>query len=270
MPLLASLDILSDYGRLKGSELGQYSLQNALALAKGSLPITVLLQEPCNLADTEPFETMVYGDPSAEKGSVKNRGSLTLQDIDYYTECASNADHDLRDICVLDLNALLSPGVQSRSTDCKRDSDRQSAHLTTWRMIKAETPKVLLVLTTKAGDSKIPGLRRLGCSLRSAGSMEKFNIRGRECLVIYGFHPSVYLRKDYVSKRGWSQADVLLAGDVLHFCFDQAFAYLEGHEVVPMHGEMLERWEELTERKQISKQTSKEDSLEEALERLLI
>jgi hypothetical protein len=270
MRLPASLNLLSDYGRLKAPELGEYSLENALALASGSLSITVLLQEPCNLADEVPYAKMVYGDQSAKERSSKYCGSLTLQDIDYYTECASIADHDLRDICVLDLNALLSPGVQSKSPKSKRDSDRRLAQSTTWKMIEAEPPKVLLVLTTRAGRSDIVGLRQLRCSLRSAGTMKKIHIQGHECLVIRGFHPSVYLREDYLSERGWSQADVLLAHDVLHFCFGQAFAYLQGEKVSPMDGEMLRRWKELTEPEQHLKEIPGLGSLEEAVERLAI
>lgn len=270
MRLAASLNLLSDYGRLKAQELGEYSLENALALASGSLPIVVLLQEPCNLADRLPFAKMVYGDPSAKKWSFKYRGSLTLQDIESYTEYASDTDHDLRDICVLDLNALLSPDVQSRSPKYKRDSDRRLAHLTTWKMIETEPPKVLLVLTTRAGHSDIPELRRLRCSLRSAGSMEMMDIRGHECLVIYGFHPSVYLRKDYVSQRGWPQGDVSLAHEVLQFCFDQAFAYLQGEDATPMNGDMLKRWKELTEPKQRIRKMPEVGLIEEALESLTI
>lgn len=270
MRLPTSLDILSDYGHLKAPELGTYSLENALALASGSLPITVLLQEPCNLADEVPFAKMVYGDSSAKQRSSKYRGSPTLQDVDYYTECASDEEHDLRDICVLDLNALLSPGVQSRSLKSKRDSDRRLAQSTTWNMIEAAPPKVLLVLTTRAGRSDIAGLRQLRCSLRSAGTMKKIHIQGHECLVIRGFHPSVYLREDYLSERGWSQTDVSLAHDVLRFCFRQAFAYLQGEEVSPMDDEMLRRWKELTEPEQHLKEMPGLGSLEEVFEKLAI
>jgi hypothetical protein len=100
--------------------------------------------------------------------------------------------------------------------------------------------------------------------------METIDIRGHECLVIRGFHPSVYLRKDYVSKRGWSPLDVLLAHDVLRFYFEQAFAYLQGEEVIPMDGEMLRRWKELTEPEQCYRPMPGVGSLEEALESLSI
>jgi len=151
MPLPNPLDILREYGLLKSEELGEHSLDNALDLASGSLPIVALLQEPCNLADTAPFETMVYGDRSARKSSSEYYGSPTLQEIEYHLESVSIAEYHLRDICVFDLNPLLSPVVQSRSPTDKQASNRQLAQSTTWKMIEAEPPKVLLVLTTRAG-----------------------------------------------------------------------------------------------------------------------
>ena len=270
MPLSKPLDILRDYGLLKAKELGEHSLDNALDLASGSLPIVALLQEPCNLADTVPFDTLVYGDRSARKGSPEYHGSPTPQEIEYHVKSVPIAEYDLRDICIFDLNPLLSSNVQSRLPTQKKASGLRLAQSTTWKMIKAEPPTVLLVLTTRAGRSDIPGLRRFRCSLRSAGTMKKIDICGHECLVIYGFHPSVYLRKDYVFKEGWSQNDVSLAHDVLRFCFEQAFAYMEGCEVEALNGEMLRRWERLTQRKQFSKDVSGVESCAEAFENLKI
>ncbi|KAM0704830.1 hypothetical protein Q7P35_007616 [Cladosporium inversicolor] len=208
MPPPTSLDLLSDFVQLMADDLEDYSLENALALASGSLPMIVLLQEPRNLADTRPFQKMVHGDRHARKGSARHRGSPTLQEINKHTLRVSNSEHDLHDIRVFELNPLPSPNVLSGYSKRQRANDRRLAQSTAWKMIKAEPPKVMLVLTTAAGRSDVPGMRQIQCSLKTAGSMEKINIRGHECLVIYGFHPSVYLRDDYVSKRGWSGADV--------------------------------------------------------------
>lgn len=256
MPPPTPLDLLSDFGQLMADDLDDYSLENAVALASGSLPMIVLLQEPCNLADTLPFDKLVHGDRCARKGSARHRGSPTLQEINNHTLRVSNAEHDLHDIRIFELNPLLSPGVLLGVSKCKRANDRWLAQSTTWKMIKAEPPKVMLVLTTGAGRSDVPGMRQFQCSLKTAGSIEKINIRGQECLVIYGFHPSVYLRDDYVLKRGWSRADVSLAKGVLRFCFRQAFACRQDREAVPMNGEMLRRWEELTEPRQFIREMS--------------
>lgn len=269
MRLLNPLDILEDYGYLK-ARLGEHSLDNALHLTSGSLPIVALLEEPCNLADTAPFQTMVYGDQNAKKRSPEFYGSPTLQKVEYHVECVSDAEYSLQNICIFDLNFLLSKDVQSRSPTHLPDEDRRLAQSTTWQMIQSERPKVLLVLTTRAGYSDISEIRQFQCSLKSAGSTKKIDICGHECLVIYGFHPSVYLRKDYVRKRGWSQADVLLAHDVLRFCFEQAFDYLQGREVSSLNGGMLRRWGKLTQRKQLSKDMTELDSFAGAFESLTI
>lgn len=144
------------------------------------------------------------------------------------------------------------------------------AQSTTWEMINAEPPKVMLGLTTGASRSRVRELRQFECRLRTAGKMEKINIRGHECLVVYGFHPSVYLRNHYVSKRGWTPKDVVLAKNVLRHCFKQAFACLQDREVLPMKVEMLRRLQELTGPTRLFGESVGVGSFEEALENLTI
>ena len=71
-------------------------------------------------------------------------------------------------------------------------------------------------------------------------------------------------------KRVWSQANVSLAHDALRFCFEQACDYLQGQEVGPLNGEMLRRWEKLTQRKQLSKDITGVGSFAGAFEKLTI
>jgi len=272
MPPPTALDLLSDYTHHKADDLdlGKYSLKNALALASGSLPLVVLLQEPCNTADTLPYAKLVYGDRRAREGSSKHRGSPTLQEVDRHVRRASDSEHDLQDVRVYELNPLLSPNVLCGLPKREQADERRLAQSTTWKMIKAEPPKVILVLTTGAGRSDVRGMRQFQSSLDSAGSMETVDIRGEECLVIYGFHPSVYLRDDYVSKRGWSPRDVARARGVLRFCFEQAFAHLEGQDVTLMSGKMREYWEKVLEPKKLFRKRSGMGSLEAALGSLTI
>jgi hypothetical protein len=84
MSKLTYLEILRDHS--KNLDLGEYSLSNAKALAKGTLPIVVLMQEPCNQADRVPYQKMVYSDPDAEAWTHAYKGSAALQEIEYLTE----------------------------------------------------------------------------------------------------------------------------------------------------------------------------------------
>jgi hypothetical protein len=241
MSKLTYLEILRDYS--KNLDLGEYSLSNAKALAKGTLPVVVLMQEPCNQADRVPYQKMVYCDPDAEKWTHAYKGSAALQEIEYLTENESREEYDLCDLHVFDINTLLSQNIQSGSKN--RDRDLREAHRTCWKMIKAKQPKVILVLTTHAGRSKNSGLRQLNSSLKSAGSTSKVNIDGHESLVVHGFHPSVYLRKDYVSEKKWSPQHVNTAQDVLRFCVTQALAFLEDGCNVLEEDDLFKSWRKL-------------------------
>jgi hypothetical protein len=238
MPKSTYLEILRAYST--NLELGEYSLSNAEALARGTLPIVVLMQEPCNLADSVPYNTMVYGDRNARKVSSKFKGSPALLEVEYLTELASYANYDLRDIHVFDINTLLSPKLQSESSEL--ESDLRAAHSACWEMLKALKPKVILVLTTHANRSSVTGLQQLSSSLKKAGTTKTIEIKGREVRVIHGFHPSVYLRKDYASRQKWLPEDRELAHNVVRFCFNQAFEEWYNHSV---DDTLLCRWRKL-------------------------
>jgi hypothetical protein len=241
MSTLTYLEILRDHS--KTLDLGKYSLSNAKALAKGTLPLIVLMQEPCNQADRVPYGKMVYGDPDAEKWTHAYKGSAALQEIEDLTKDASCEEYGLHDLHVFDLNTLLSQNIQSESHDL--NYDLREAHKTCWEMIIAEKPKVILVLTTRAGGSKNSGLRHFKSSLKIAGSTSTNNIEGHEIRVIHGFHPSMYLRDDYVSENNWSPQEVNTARDVLHFCVAQALAFLEDDCNVLVNDDLFKRWRKL-------------------------
>jgi hypothetical protein len=247
MPELTYLDILEDYGTNPSNQvnqlLGEYSLSNAIALAEGTLPFVVLLQEPCNQADRVPYDAMVYGDPDAEEWTQAYKGSATLQEIECLAKEESCGRYDLHDLHVFDINTLLSLKIQSQSHNLNHDL--REAHKTCWRMIKAKKPKVVLVLTTHAGVSKTSTLRQLGSSLKTAGSTSTINIEGHEVRVIHGFHPSVYLRDGYMSEKKWSQQDADLAREVLSFCVAQAFVCLKDERGVLVDGTLFKEWRNL-------------------------
>jgi hypothetical protein len=241
MSTLTYLEILRAYSA--SLDLGKHSLSNAETLAEGTLPLIVLMQEPCNQADRVPYDAMVYGDPDAENWTHAYKDSAALQEIECLTGVESCEEYDLRDLHVFDLNTLSSPRIQSKSHNL--NGDIREAHKTCWKMIKAKKPKVILVLTTRAGGSKNSGLRQLKSSLSIAGSTSTINIEGHEIRVIHGFHPSMYLRDDYVSENNWSPQEVNTARDVLHFCVAQALAFLEDDCNVLVNDDLFKRWRKL-------------------------
>jgi hypothetical protein len=268
--MATSLDILQTYGDTQ--DLYDHTLTNALALADGTLPLVVLMQEPCNLADDVPYDIMVYGDEAAGEWSARRVGCPALQEIEWLAETASKGQYGLRDLHIFDLNTLLSQDLQADSQDLH--NDLRQAHLTCWAMIQAEKPKVILVLTTSAKDSSVPKMTLFGSSLRKAGKTKTIEIwdngRKHTTLVVYGFHPSVYLREDYVSNNRWSAAEVDSANNVLRLCFEYAFAFLENrHDEQEMEA-LLGDWRQHMTTRQQAKQQARQQlyAVEESLARL--
>jgi hypothetical protein len=72
---------------------------------------------------------------------------------------------------------------------------------------------------------------KFGSSLQKAGKTKMIEIwdNGKKhiTLGVYGFHPSVYLREDYVSNNRRSAAEVDSANNVPRLCFEYTFAFLE-------------------------------------------
>jgi hypothetical protein len=65
----------------------------------------------------------------------------------------------------------------------------------------------------------------------AAGHVRVISLRNHEALVIKGFHPSTYLRADYVEGRRMTEKEQKLRIDMFGFCFDIAFRALEGRSV---------------------------------------
>lgn len=239
------MDILRVHGEQK--ELYEYSLENALALAKGNLSLVVVLQEPRNTADVVPYDVMVYGDASVSNWGPERVGSATLQEIDSLAEDSSKGRYGLRDVSIFDLNTLLPKDLQEESDNV--EADLVEAQGVFWDMVLAKQPDAILVLTATARSSKHKQVKCLGSSLRKAGSTRPFILHtgnGRhESLIIYGFHPNAYLREDYVAGSNWLPEDVSLANEVLRVCFAKAFEASCGLPRDSIHdNEVLNQWRE--------------------------
>jgi len=204
------LDILDNFSTRIGKK--DNSLLNAIKLAQGSLPLAVVMQEPCNVADTKPYEDMIDGCPA-------------LQEVERLAMEASKCQYSLEDLSVFDLNTLHSPRIKDNSKDL--ESDLLAAHQTFWKMIQAKAPKVILVLTCEARSSKDENVKLLWSSLESAGTQDFISILNDSATtVIRAFHPSVYLRDDYTSSQNWSSEKIRTAKEVLLYCFQMAFCCL--------------------------------------------
>lgn len=241
--MASHLKILERHGTTR--QLYEHSLENAKHLASGHLPLVVVMQEPCDLADTVPYDNMVYGDDSADMWTIERVGCPALQEVERLAEDASDRRYCLEDFSLFDINTLLSPNMQDDSEDLA--AELLAAHQTFWNMIKAKAPKVILVLTCIAGRSQHKPVTLLSSSLKSAGSIRRISLWSNSipnsAVVIQGFHPSVYLRDDYSTDQGWSHEEVFLANRVLRYCFQKAFDGLSDEASFDFEdGEVLQAW----------------------------
>lgn len=244
------LEILRQHGET--IDLDEYSMSNAIRLAEGALPIVVVMQEPCNLADDEPYEVMMYGDSSSGEWSQRRIGCPALQEVEILVETLSGGRYDLDDISLFDLNTLLSQDIQRKMAPEDLEAALAAAHHTFWRMVLAKSPDVIDVLTCAAGGSEKNCVRLLWSSLKEAGSMQEITLhngRGsRKATVLRGFHPSTYLRDDYVEEGSWSSEKTRAASKVIRLCFAKAFTVLDNESAADNDDErkVIELWKAYT------------------------
>ena len=210
---------------IEWSALGN-PFNNACKLAEGWLSLVVVLLEPCDLGEDVSYDVMLWGDVDAEEGTPAYFGSPTLREIDAYVRFASDDKYGLEDISVFDMNTLLSQRRQRCSGS--PEEEKEKAHDVFWDMIIKKKPDVILVLQCDAGSSRNRRVRWFWSSEKAAGTMDIINLEGHETLVVRGFHPSTYLRQDYVEERQMSQREQCLRIDMLQLCFDMALNALQG------------------------------------------
>lgn len=240
------LNILYQYGKSL-TPVYEHSVSNAVRLADGKLPLVVVMQEPCNLADEVQYESMLYGNGDTNEYSQERIGCPALQEVEKLVEEGSGGKYKLKDISLFYLNTLLSPDIQEELNDQGRlELTTLAAHEVFWRMILAKCPKVVVVLTCSAGTSKVNTVRLLWSSLSAAGSVERKTLHKKsgdhDVTIIRGFHPSVYLRDDYTSEASWSRDETATANDMLRLCFARAFSQLTGKNESNIQNETSSKW----------------------------
>lgn len=223
-------NLLKRYGR--GKNLGTHSLENALHLASGKLPLVILMQEPCNVADVVPYEIMLETARSKSKQNKCKASSPTLHEVEDMIHDASHGKIGLQDVSLLDVNMLCPSFVQERSDFT--DHDLEEAQELCLQIIKLIEPKVVLILTCVARQSVVKGIRLFSSSLREAGTTKRKSLgKGDAChsfTVVKGFHPSIFLRQDYIEQRCWGDEEIRRAQRMLQICFRKAILELNDEE----------------------------------------
>ena len=74
-----------------------------------------------------------------------------------------------------------------------------------------------------------------------AGTVDIFNVRGKDAILTRGFDPSVYLRDDYTEDM--AREDIELYQEMLRYCFEIAFQALRGR--LHADSDIQDRWASL-------------------------
>jgi len=213
-------------------KLGTHSLENALHLASGKLPLVILMQEPCNIADVVPYEMMLKSAGGKGKQNKLKAGSPALQEVADMIDVVSHGKLVLQDVSLLDVN-MLCPSFLQESSDFT-DHDLKEAQELCLQIIRLIEPEVVLILTCVARQSVVKGIRLFSSSLKEAGTTARKSIgKGGAChsfTVIKGFHPSIFLRQDYIDQRCWGDEKIRCAKRMLHICFRKAILELNDEE----------------------------------------
>jgi hypothetical protein len=171
----------------------------------------------------------VNGDPGAGDETSVRKGCPTLQEIEAYIRWATRGKYGLEDVSIFDIRTLLNKWRQDKSDN--RNTDLKAANSAFQAMMMAKRPDIILVLQCQGRTADNGFVRLLSSSQRAAGHARVIGLKDHEALVIKGFHPSTYLRPDYVKGRRMTEKEQKLRIDVLAFCFDVAFHALEGRGV---------------------------------------
>ncbi|KAL5423361.1 hypothetical protein PMIN06_013091, partial [Paraphaeosphaeria minitans] len=151
-------------------------LENTLRLAKGRLQIIIVLFEP--IADNDSYDTMI-------------QRCATLREIDSLIAMVSNGKYSLDDVTVLDVRVLLSKARMERwnmGVDVV-----EAAYEVFQKVVEQKSPDVILTLQCQTRTAKNRLVRELCGHLREDPTMGRLRIRGHDTVIIYGFHPSIYL-----------------------------------------------------------------------------
>lgn len=160
--------------RLKG--LSHNALDNTILLARGYLPIAIVLLEP--IADEGSYEQMT-------------QRCATLQEINALIQQVSCGKYSIEDVSVVDVRVLLS---QNRMAQLGlTEADVESAYSVCQEVLELKQPDVILGLQCQTSTAESKFARNICSHFKSDLIFEKLQIKGREAKFVHGFHPSVYL-----------------------------------------------------------------------------
>ncbi|KAJ5661906.1 uncharacterized protein N7477_009522 [Penicillium maclennaniae] len=169
------LDILDDLAR--DLEVRSYGLQNARRLAKGYEDLVVVLIEPTDKAEEEPYQEMLAA-------------SKTLLCINETLQFPSGGERDIENTIILDVRAFRSNFIRTSQglEDWIRDDDLVYGNLE--KFMSCLRPRVVIFCQFVTDEANNKFVKGLCSSIKEAGDVYLQTLPNEhECLFIKIFHP---------------------------------------------------------------------------------
>jgi len=173
--------------------LGEYGLDNALALSKGCYrDLVVVLQEPTDGASYRPPEEMF-------------EGSATLKWIDDVLWASSGGCRSWTNTRIFDIRPFRNRAWREADRKERREELDERAYEKFEEMVRLAKPDVILVCQCQTDNAANTVANELSSSVKSIGRVRILEpeILGRKTLVVNGCHPSYilkYLRDEHADE----------------------------------------------------------------------
>lgn len=194
-------------------EVTLQALANSLKLAEGTLNIVIVMIEPCNNHATVDYETMVARSPS-------------LQEVDRLLR-KYGTNRGIAAVPVLDVRPLISEAMRTAIGN-RWPTWEERAYEVFEDILCQKKPDVILSLQRVTKDANA-----LLCkSLSDQDSSPRPNIvrlANRKVILFRAFHPSSYLRSDYIANKTTTRVNSM--ENQLDASFKAAFMALRGHQL---------------------------------------
>lgn len=194
-------------------EVTLQALANSLKLAEGTLNILIVMIEPCNNHATVDYETMVARSPS-------------LQEVDRLIR-KYGTNRGIAAVPILDVRPLISkamgtaigkiwPTWEVRAYEVFED------------ILRHKKPDVILSLQRVTKDANSPLCKSLSNQAWSPRP-DIVRLANRTAILFRAFHPSSYLRSDYIANKTTTRVNSMI--NQLDASFKAAFMALRGHQL---------------------------------------
>lgn len=194
-------------------EVTLQALANSLKLAEGTLNILIVMIGPCNNHTTVDYETMVARSPS-------------LQEVDRLIR-KYGTNRGIAAVPILDVRPLISKAMGTAIGKIWPTWEVRAYEVFEY-ILRHKKPDVILSLQRVTKDANSP-LRKSLSNQAWSPRPDIVRLANRTAILFRAFHPSSYLRSDYIANKTTTRVNSMI--NQLDASFKAAFMALRGHQL---------------------------------------